>query len=545
MKKLLPLFSLLAFCFLTAQLSAQSLMISRRIIATDTIFDEEQGVSIPVSSDDAEQENDEIDALFDDDIDAGWEGDGGDANILTAGMRFQNLAIPQGATIDSAFIIVHSHEAKTELDVANLTIVCEATDNAETFNDSTLIDARPQTTASLRWIVDVPWGLWTPHRTPDLKDLVQEVVDRPGWEAGNALSFIILGEDQGPSEVENAREWESFENIADPEDGGDGMNKPERIPELIVYFSVESAVVDLRIVATDTIFDEEQGVSIPVSSDDAEQENDEIDALFDDDIDAGWEGDGGDANILTAGLRFQNVRVPQGAVIDSVFIEIVSHEAKTELDVADLTIACEATDNAETFNDSVLIDSRTLTDAQINWVVDVPWGLWSTERTPDLKDLVQEVVDRPGWEAGNAIAFIILGKDQGPSEVENAREWESFENIADPEDGGDGMNKPERIPRLLIYFSSGNVTSVSELFNPEIGKLTVFPNPASQMITIDLETEEAAIIEMFSMEGRMVRGMRSTFGKRHQLNVQDLPAGMYVVRARQGDKLYTQQIVVK
>jgi len=545
MKKVLLLFSLLAFSLLAVETSAQSLMISRRIIATDTIFDEDQGVSIPVSSDDAEQENDEIDALFDDDIDAGWEGDDGDANILTAGMRFQNLAIPQGATIDSAFIIVHSHEAKTELDVADLTIGAEATDNAETFNDSVLIDSRTLTGAQINWVVDVPWGLWTPHRTPDLKDLVQEVIDRPGWEAGNALAFIILGKDQGPSEVENAREWESFENIADPEDGGDGMNKPERIPELVVYYSVESAIVDLRIVATDTIFDEGQGVSIPVSSDDAEQENDEIDALFDDDIDAGWEGDDGDANILTAGMRFQNVLVPQGAVIDSAFIEIVSHEAKTELDVADLTIGAEATDNAETFNDSVLIDSRTLTNAQINWVVDVPWGLWSTERTPDLKDLVQEVVDRPGWEAGNAMAFIILGKDQGPSEVENAREWESFENIADPEDGGDGMNKPERIPRLLIYFSSGSVTSVREFFNPQIEELTVFPNPASQMITIDLASDEASIIEMFNMEGRMVKGLRSSFGKRQQFNVQDLPAGMYVVRARQGEKVYAQQIIVK
>ena len=394
---------LLLGVFTTVQ--AQNFTLSRRIMVTDTITDD--GVTFAASSDDAEQENDEIDALYDDDIDTGWEGEPDDQNILTAGLRFRNISIPQGATIDSAFIIMHSHEAKTAEDVARITIVCEATDDAQTFTEDALIDARPQTDASLLWVVDEPWGLWTPHSTPDLKDLVQEIVDRDGWQAGNSIAFIYLGENQGPSEVENAREFESFENIADPEDGGDGQNYPERVPELVVYYSVSGALMETPIVMTQIVTDD--GVTFEASSDDAEQENDEIDALFDDDIDAGWEGEPDDQNILTAGLRFQNIMIPQGAVIDSAFIEVVSHEAKTAEDVADLTIYCEATDNAETFTEDALIDARPSTDATFNWVVDEPWGLWTTHRTPDLKELVQEVIDRDGWEAGNALAFIILG----------------------------------------------------------------------------------------------------------------------------------------
>ncbi len=542
MKKLVQLFLLFAVAFWSVNLDAQSIQISRRIMATDTITDE--GVTFPASSDDAEQENDEIDALFDDDIDAGWEGAPEDQNILTAGLRFRDLYIPKGAIIDSAFIIVHSHEIKTADDVAFLTLACHASDNAPTFTDDQLISDRPRTAAELRWIVDEPWGLWTPHRTPDLKELVQEIVDRDGWQPGNAIAFIILGENQGPSDVENAREFESFENIADPEDGGDGTNKPERVPELVVYYTVESALLDQRIVATDTITDE--GVTFPASSDDAEQENDEIDALFDDDIDVGWEGAPEDQNILTAGLRFQNIWIPKGAVIDSVYIEVHSHEIKTADDVANITIACEATDDAQTFTDDQLISDRPLTDTQLRWIVDEPWGLWTPHRTPNLKDLVQEVIDRDGWEAGNSIAFILLGENQGPSDVENAREFESFENIADPEDGGDGTNKPERVPRLLIYFSSPNVaTSITELFAPEVESLTVFPNPANQMITIELEQNDEAVINVFNMNGQQVKGLRSNFGKRLQMNVNDLPAGMYVVQALQGGKVYAQQIIVE
>ncbi len=541
MNKALHLILIVFVCLIAGNLSAQSLRFSTRIIATDTITDE--GVTFPASTDDAEQENDEIDSLTDDDIDAGWEGEPEDQNILTASMRFQNIWIPAGATIDSAYIIVYSHESKTTEDVANLTIVCDANPNAPTFTEDSLFTDRNRTNASIDWIVDEEWGLWTPHSTPDLSTLVQEVIDTDGWEAGNALAFIILGENQGPSEVENAREWESFENIADPEDGGDGQNHPERVPELVVFYSVQSAVVDQRIIATDTITDE--GVTFPASSDDAEQENDEIDSLTDDDIDAGWEGEPDDQNILTAGMRFQNIWIPQGAVIDSAFIEVVSHESKTTEDVANLTIVCDANPNAPTFTEDSLFTDRNRTNASVEWIVDEEWGLWTPHRTPDLSALVQEVIDTDGWEAGNALAFIILGEDQGPSEVENAREWESFENIADPEDGGDGQNHPERVPRLLVYYSSDMATSVFDVFQPSVEELTIYPNPAQHLLTIELESDEAAMINIFNLSGQLIRGVRTDYGRQLQLNIGDLNTGMYLIQARQGEKVYAQKLIVE
>ncbi len=542
MKQWLPLLCICFAIFCNSNSYAQNFKLSRYITATDTITDE--GVTLAVSSDDAEQENDEIDALFDDDIDAGWEGEPDDLNILTAGLRFQNIFIPKGATIDSAFIFVHSHEAKTADDVARITIVAEATDNATTFTEDALITDRSATTASLLWVVDQPWGLWTKERTPNLREIVQEVVDREGWQAGNAIAFILKGEDQGPSEVENAREFESFENISDPEDGGDGQNKPERIPELVIFYSVKSALVEVPVIATDTITDE--GVTLAVSSDDAEQENNEIDALFDDDLDAGWEGEPDDLNILTAGIRFQNIFIPQGAVIDSAFIEVHSHEAKTADDVARITIVAEATDNATTFTEDALITDRSATTASLLWVVDQPWGLWTKERTPNLREIVQEIVNREGWQAGNAIAFILKGEDQGPSEVENAREFESYENISDPEDGGDGQNKPERVPRLFVYYSSSNTTvSIKQLFAPEVETLKVYPNPANDFATIELASTAAATIHVFDVNGRLVNSVFSNASDFVNLNTSNLSNGIYYVQAKQDGKLFVQKLIVQ
>jgi len=324
--------------------------------------------------------------------------------------------------------------------------------------------------------------------------------------------------------------------------------------QLLILFSIvfssffasiqaQSLEFSRYIIATDTITDE--GVTFPASSDDAEQENDEIYALFDDDIDAGWEGAPEDFNILTAGLRFQNICIPKGATIDSAFIVVHSHEIKTAQDVANITIYGDKTPDAETFTEEELIDIRPSTDATLRWIVDEPWGLWTPHRTPDLSGIVQELIDQDGWEAGNAIAFILEGEDQGPSEVENAREFESFENIADPEDGGDGQNKPERVPRLYIYYSSPNVSSTKEIFRAGVEPLKLFPNPAQETVTVELEGEEAALLRVFNTNGQLMQQQRSDFGRQQQIDISKLPAGIYYVQARQADKLYLQKLIVE
>jgi len=232
--------ALLLFVCITSPLYAQSIKFERRILPTDTVTS--NGVRVPVSSDDAEQENDKMDALFDDDLDAGWEGAPEDQNILTAGLRFRQIDVPQGARIDSAFITLWSHEGKSVEDVAVITIKADAGTNAPTFSLDSLITRRTATLSAVKWVENREWKIWQPYRTPDLSAILREVVGKPAWKAGNAIAFFFAGENQGPSEVENAREFESFENIADPADGGDGQRHPERVPLLTVYYSLPQAV---------------------------------------------------------------------------------------------------------------------------------------------------------------------------------------------------------------------------------------------------------------------------------------------------------------
>jgi hypothetical protein len=82
----------------------------------------------------------------------------------TVGLRFNGLAIPPAVTILSAHV--------------------EFT--AKKNHSSLTISSRPKTTASIPWMLE-PWTENAVYSTPDLAALVQEIVDRQGWNSGSSL----------------------------------------------------------------------------------------------------------------------------------------------------------------------------------------------------------------------------------------------------------------------------------------------------------------------------------------------------------------------
>jgi RNase P/RNase MRP subunit p29 len=502
-------------------------------------------ITVDVSSDDAEQENDEMDSLEDDDLDFGWEGAPDDQNILTTGLRFQNITIPQGAMIEEAYIQVVSHEAKASDDVAVITIVGEAADNPQTYTLDALITDRPATDAKVVWTVAEDWELWGTYKSADISSIVQELVNRQGWQSGNSMAFTFKGENQGPSDMENAREIESFENIADPEEGGDGKNHPERVPKLIIEYTPNSDVTTLEVPivkngeSIEVELDDGTIITVDVSSDDAEQENDEMDSLEDDDLDFGWEGAPDDQNILTTGFRFQNITIPQGAMIEEAYIQVVSHEAKTADDVAVITIVGEASDNPQTYTLDALITDRPETNAKVIWTVAEDWDLWGTYKSADISSIVQELVNRPNWQSGNAMAFALKGENQGPSDMENAREIESFENIADPEEGGDGKNHPERVPKLIVKYST--TANVEDNFGDTSSR--IFPNPADDHIIVVLNNADKCDATIYNQLGQLMSS--SSFDSPFiTIGIESLIPGIYYLKLNINDRIETHKVIV-
>lgn len=319
---------------------------------------------------------------------------------------------------------------------------------------------------------------------------------------------------------------------------------------LVAFAFGQSMKIEVPIVKTGEIVDEETGVTIAISTDDAEQENDAMDSLEDDDLDAGWEGTEGDANLLTTGLRFQNVtfQVSSTVVIDSAFIILHSHEGKSADDVAQITIYGENDANPETFDLESLITDRPATDASVMWEVAEEWEIWKPYNTPDLKDIVQELIDLDGYENGNDMVFVLAGEDQGESEVENAREFESFENISDPEDldpdgnPGDGQNHPDRVPNLVVYYSLADDVAVAQT---EVELFRAYPNPVvNGQLTISLSNDESAEVNVYDVTGKVFH-TQLIDNSNETLNVGHLNAGIYLVKVTQNNSTDIQKIIIK
>ncbi len=167
------------------------------------------------------------------------------------------------------------------------------------------------------------------------------------------------------------------------------------------------------------------------------------------DLDLGGFNTGSNDSIV--GLRFQNITVPQGAVIRNAYIVFRSNALNSE--PTNILIEGEASDNALPF-DTVAdnIKNRTATTAAVTWN-DVPeWSAGVDYPTADFTEIVQEIVNRPGWVAGNAMAF----RFKGIPGTDNKRDPRSYEANA------------STAPRLHIVFGDDpSVTRYYGYFNPD------------------------------------------------------------------------------
>ncbi len=108
------------------------------------------------------------------------------------GLRFISLDIPKGAIITNAYL--EFTVGKVSTGPANFTIVAENTNNSKffpTINYS--ISSRNRTSANVIWSPENWDTVGAKIQSPNLSSLIQEVVNRSGWNFDNAMSFIITG----------------------------------------------------------------------------------------------------------------------------------------------------------------------------------------------------------------------------------------------------------------------------------------------------------------------------------------------------------------
>lgn len=167
--------------------------------ATPTVVTYTVSVAVNSSTNDAEQ-NTSSGAMNLTSTDLEPVNDGNNPAIpFAVGVRFTNIAVPQGANITSAYIQFTTDDSPgNSAGNATFTITGEAVDDAATFSATNFdITGRADTSATVNWSGIPAWSTGgaagTDQRTPNIGTIVQEIVNRGGWLSGNDMVFVLTG----------------------------------------------------------------------------------------------------------------------------------------------------------------------------------------------------------------------------------------------------------------------------------------------------------------------------------------------------------------
>ena len=440
-----------------------------------------------------------------------------DTSDQMVGMRWLGITIPPGATITAAWLQFAAKEAHTV--ATSLTIRAQASANPSTFSLTARdISLRPLTSASTGW-APVAWAIGEAganQRTPDLGAILQEVIARPGWVSGGALAMVITGTGHrtawawdgnklaapllhveyttGPppenppvarlavAQVPNPALTVTADGAASTDtdltpiasyrfDFGDGTPPVVTLaPSATATHTYALAgAYTVTLIVTDTGLNASvpatgvitlaptSGVTVTLerrtaaSADDAEEFTNGTMYLKSGDLELIH-----DASDQTVGMRWPALPIPTGATITAAWLQFAAKESQAE--PTNLVIRAQASDNPPAFSLTARdLSSRARTSATATWIPPA-WAVGeagSNQRTPDVSAVLQEVVSRPGWVSGNALALIITGTGH-----RTAHAWDGNKLAA---------------PLLHIEYSTGPPPE-----NPPVARLTVVqaPDPA-------------------------------------------------------------------
>lgn len=165
-------------------------------------------LQIEDAADDVNQEGDRLVQ----DMGRVWIGTAADAEASYTALRFNNLDIPRGAYVTSAHL--EFFHPDFEWITVRLVVAAEASDNSAPFTQEAPPSQRPLTSQQIEHTSDVRWQDGTWYGFNEMASVIQEVVNRPGWQPGNSLSIILRGSSSNQFGRKFIRSFEGDESLA-------------------------------------------------------------------------------------------------------------------------------------------------------------------------------------------------------------------------------------------------------------------------------------------------------------------------------------------
>ena len=126
--------------------------------------------------------------------------------------------------------------------------------------------------------------------------------------------------------------------------------------------------------------------------------------------------DGGTPQLI--GLRFNNLTIPAGAIINSATIRFTTD--KSDADPTNTTVYGELNATPVTFSGANNVSGRVRTGTSVDWANIPAWtsigASGADQTTLDLAAVVQDIVNLGGWASGNSMAFIMEGGGERTAE---------------------------------------------------------------------------------------------------------------------------------
>ncbi len=397
--------------------------------------------------------------------------------------------------------------------------------------------------------------VWNPSNGPVVKVYPAPPMNKPDIEFAENTPTVYVNGDNLALEVQVLDQGNGIDNVTFYIDG----NQEEVITEPPYVFThtygdgkylidaVASDTTGLRDQISITIcvgvFTENGEVPVKNGQDDVEEtqagliyfNSSDLEMVFDD-----YDYDPGVPNgFQKIGMRFQNVFIPSGAVIDSAFIQFRSDE--TDNTFAEFILKAEDTDNAIPFDDGDItsVSGRNTFDETVYWAPPA-WNetgvVGPAQRTPNVGELLQKIIDRNDWIAGNDMVFILEGTGVSLTDEDAIRVADSYEG-------------KRTHPPTLVYTFSFDAQAVNINENTPKNNSYVYPNPFNNnchIIIPDAENQNVTV-QLFDIVGREVYSAKHLLNNGNiTINLNSQKNGIYLLRVlTSSNDILMQQKVIK
>ncbi|MEJ2456067.1 MAG: putative Ig domain-containing protein [Candidatus Thiodiazotropha sp.] len=329
------------------------------------------------------------------------------------------------------------------------------TPDITTSNQPPQIDGTPSAVATVGMVYS-----FTPNASdPDGDSLSFTATGLPSWASLDVTTGTLSGT-PGSSDV-----GLTGEIVLTVSDGSDQSSLAPF--SISVEGDTSQKVVSARIVSGMDDVEEQADSAMYVDSSDLELINDGDDQLV--------------------GLRF-SLPVPKDAVITQANLRFTTDETSTA--ETDLVIWAQASDDAEPFTTSSgNISSRAATIANVIWK---PQG-WSNvgesgvaQTTSDLSSVIQEVVQRSGWNSNNHLVLVVSGQGSRTAEsYEGSSSNAALLTVSYTANETGGSNGGNQTPSISGVPDTGATVGYTYVFTP------IASDPEMDLLTFSIVNKPA------------------------------------------------------